>query len=348
MLINWAICHGISLFFITFLIIDVVNGRWLEVGMFPTSTISEGVANKFHENTSDLHMMVSNSSESTTMLYAQKRCHSIYGFLPCADTVQEGVVLMLIYTYLMMLGEEWIDKGSPALFGDGALGASVFRVLKALPKIVIIIVSGVLATTSDAQHKVAFAVSFYAGSTVITLTLIWGLHIILYRDKLRGKVSAQKSDDKQHSSVRQNSSVRQKLSVLCDTGVNIDKETGILAVIMLLSLIPFATVELVLIFNSRIIILLALIVSGVSLVLYFAYQIYSGLVMDNLMGLATLLATVYIKGLSWRYKAEVVTIMMPCTIVGLFSLRRDTYPLWASLCAILLYPISIYVHYVLH
>ncbi|KAI3510425.1 hypothetical protein L1887_17407 [Cichorium endivia] len=643
-------------------------------------------------------MMVSNSSESTTMLYAQKRCHSIYGFLPCADTVQEGVVLMVIYTYLMMLGEEWIDKGSPALFGDGALGASVFRVLKALPKIVIIIVSGVLATTSDAQHKVAFAVSFYAGSTVITLTLIWGLRIILYRDKLRGKVSAQKSDDKQHSSVRQNSSVRQKLSVLCDTGVNIDKETGKLAVIMLLSLIPFATVELVLIFNSRIIILLALIVSGVSLVLYFAYQIwsplikarslaylmqenlqtrffyhvkrlakdhldeqgdpkkafesiferadidkdnsisdeeleifiqivlelekdqiskdakeeilthldedgsgkidrsefekgctkwsekwknvannsnlvsknirkqakhtrnkltqienimprilmhllkkhqlvteggkanrenieglfsnfdddknqeiqrtelkkfietfqfgvslevdaildaimndfdndadssinkkefvdgfvkwiekaikhdptikdpkyaiaklekdswgeidaymkrepkarimyaifgvgiisvisgafvqsvvqfsnaahisflftsfviaplamntrmiisalleaashvsknasltiseiYSGLVMDNLMGLATLLATVYIKGLSWRYKAEVVTIMMPCTIVGLFSLRRDTYPLWASLCAILLYPVSIYVHYVLH
>ncbi|KAI3510424.1 hypothetical protein L1887_17405 [Cichorium endivia] len=687
---NWAICHGISLFFITFLIIDVVNGRWLEVGMFPTSTISEGVANKFHENTPDLHMMVSNSSESTTTLYAQKRCHSIYGLLPCADKVQEGLALMVIYTCLMTLGEEWIDKGSPALFIDRVLGASVFRVVKALPKIVIIIVSGVLATTSDAQHKVAFAVSFYAGSTVITLTLIWGLRIILCREKLRGKVSAQKSDDKQHSCVGQ------KLLVLCDTGVNIDKETGKLAVIMLLSLIPFATVELVIIFKSRIIILLALILSGVSLVLYFAYQIwgplikarslaylkqenlltqffdlvkgldhldekgvpkskafdsiferadidkdnsisdeeleilflkewendqiskeyakdeifrhldedgsgkidrpeyekgytklknvannsdlvskniwkqatvndrrnkltqigiimprilklllknhqivteggkanrekieglfsnfdddknqeieraelkkfietfqfgvslevdaildaimndfnndadrhssinkkkfvdgfvkwiekainrdptikdpkhaiakfdkdswgeidaymkrepkatimyaicgvgiisvisgafvqsvvqfsnaahisflftsfviaplamniriiitalldaashisknasltiseiYNGLIMDNLMGLATLLATVYIKGLSWRYTAEVVTIMMPCTIVGLFSLRRDTYPLWASLCAILLYPVSVYVHYVLH
>lgn len=49
---------------------------------------------------------------------------------------------MLMYTYLMMLGEEWIHKGSEALFmliGDKAIGASLFRVLMALPKIVIVI-----------------------------------------------------------------------------------------------------------------------------------------------------------------------------------------------------------------
>ncbi|KAI3740662.1 hypothetical protein L2E82_31132 [Cichorium intybus] len=332
-----AMCQGISLFFIMFLIIGMVNGRWLEVDNLPTSTISDGVANKFHDNTPNLRMVVSNSSESTTTLYAQKRCYSIYGFLPCADTMQEGAFLMVMYTYLMMLGEEWIHKGSPALFallGDGAFGASVFRVLMALPRIVIVI-------ASDAQNQVAFGVSMYAGSTVITLTLIWGLRIMLSRDKLRGMGSTKEFDDQQRLSHGR------KLSVLSDTGVNIDKETGTLAIIMLLSLIPFATVELVLIMNSRIIILLALIVSCLSLVLYFAYQIYSGLVMNNLMGLATLLATVYIKGLSWSYTAEVLTIMMPCTIIGLFALQRDTYPLWVSLCAMLLYPVSVYVYYVL-
>ncbi|KAI3510423.1 hypothetical protein L1887_17404 [Cichorium endivia] len=270
-----AMCQGISLFFIMFLIIGMVNGRWLEVDNLPTSTISDGVGNKFHENMPNLRMVVSNSSESTTTLYAQKRCHSIYGFLPCADTMQEGAFLMVMYTYLMMLGEEWIHKGSPALFallGDGAFGASVFRVLMALPRIVIVIVSGVLATASDAQNQVAFGVGMYAGSTVITLTLIWGLRIMLSRDKLRGKGSTQEFDDQQHSSLGR------KLSVLTDTGVNIDKETGTLAIIMLLSLIPFATVELVLIINSRIIILLALIVSCLSLVLYFAYQISSPLI----------------------------------------------------------------------
>lgn len=123
------------------MIIGLVNGRWLEVDLFPTSTISDGVSNKIKMNPPNLRMVDSNSSESAPMLHAEKRCHSIYGFLPCADTMQEGVFLMLMYTYLMMLGEDWIHKGSHALFallGDGAFGASVFRVLMALPRIVIV------------------------------------------------------------------------------------------------------------------------------------------------------------------------------------------------------------------
>lgn len=137
-----ASSQGIGLSFIMLMIIGMVNGRWLEVDNLSTSMISDGLHDQALENPPNLHMVVSNSSESTITLYAEKRCQSIYGFLPCGDTIQEGVFLMLMYTYLMMLGEEWIHKGSEALFvllGDKAIGASVFRVLMALPRIVIVI-----------------------------------------------------------------------------------------------------------------------------------------------------------------------------------------------------------------
>ncbi|KAD3337388.1 hypothetical protein E3N88_32908 [Mikania micrantha] len=251
------------------MMIGMVTGRWLDVE--PSSMISDGVDHdrSNHENpTSYLRM-------GSSMLYADERCQSIYGFLPCADTMPEGVFLMIMYTYLLMLGEDWIRKGSQALFlllGDKAVGASVFQVLMALPRIVFVIVGGVLSTESAAEYQVAFGVSMYAGSTLITLTLIWGFQIILSRDKLRGKGSlpgCEHQEDTQTNSW----SLKHILSILNDTGVNIDKETGDIAVIMLLSLIPFATIELVAIINSPIIILFALIVSGVSLLLYFAYQI---------------------------------------------------------------------------
>lgn len=63
-------------------------------------------------------------------------------------------------------------------------------------------VSGVLATASDAQNQVAFGVGMYAGSTVITLTLIWGFRIILSRDKLRGKESNPECEHQENSTTK--------------------------------------------------------------------------------------------------------------------------------------------------
>lgn len=136
----------LRLTFIVFMItIGTVKGRWLELEPGSTgSMISDGIHDVNPENTLDhLRMGASNYSVSTTMLYGEKRCESIYGFLPCADTMSEGVFLMIMYTYMIMLGEDWIHKGSQTLFllllGDVVFGASVFRVLMALPRIVLVI-----------------------------------------------------------------------------------------------------------------------------------------------------------------------------------------------------------------
>ncbi|KAJ0872433.1 putative EF-hand domain pair protein CML [Helianthus annuus] len=140
------------------------------------------------------------------------------------------------------------------------------------------ILAGVVSTESAAQNQVAFGASMYAGSTLINLTLIWGFQIILKRDMLRRKGSLpEHSDHQQNQDLSSTKSclslIKHKLSFLDDMGVNIQKETTKVAKIMLRSLIPFATVELVTLVCSPIMILFALVVSGASLISYFAYQI---------------------------------------------------------------------------
>ncbi|GJU15235.1 EF-hand domain pair containing protein [Tanacetum coccineum] len=252
-------------------IIGMVKGRWLDRETYSTSMISYGVHNISNENPPDLELRISNSSTS----YGGKRCESLYRFLPCADTMPEGVLLMFLYTYLMISGEEWMNTGSKLLYvwigTDEKVGASVFRVLMALPKIVVIVVPGILSSSSDAQNQVVFGVNMYAGSTVITLTLVWGISIIFSNHKRSSPDSSIKCLS--HSSIK-------CLSLLTDTSIKIDKKTGIIAVIMLLSLIPFAFVGLVSFVNTPAMTLTALIVSGVSLLLYFGFQVCFDLSMD--------------------------------------------------------------------
>ncbi|KAL0288933.1 UNVERIFIED_CONTAM: Sodium/calcium exchanger NCL1 [Sesamum calycinum] len=57
-------------------------------------------------------------------------------------------------------------------------------------------------------------------------------------------------------------------------------------------------------------------------------EIYGGVVMNNMMGLSTLLAIVYIKELEWDYSAEVLTILVVCGIIGVLAYSPNYYPLW--------------------
>ncbi|GJW43139.1 sodium/calcium exchanger NCL1-like protein [Tanacetum coccineum] len=63
------------------------------------------------------------------------------------------------------------------------------------------------------------------------------------------------------------------------------------------------------------------------------FELYSGLIMNNLMGLTTLLAIVYAKDLTWSYTPEVVTIIAIGLIMGTFARSCKTYPLWTSVLA---------------
>ncbi|KAL3820378.1 hypothetical protein ACJIZ3_006283 [Penstemon smallii] len=195
-------------------------------------------------------------------------CNHQYGFLPCAENAGGYMFQILVYQGLLIYGEKQIGKGSKVLFniiGAGKFGGIIFRILMSLPSMMLMI--------GNAQSQVSLGVGIYAGMTVFSLTLQWGICVIFgRRDFLQNSSS-------QHIRVSSSNCMQPKeaLVVLKDTGVTIDRETQITAGIMLLSLIPYVIMQLNDTLNtsseSRVLILIALIVSSLSLISYFVYQI---------------------------------------------------------------------------
>lgn len=53
----------------------------------------------------------------------------------------------------------------------------------------LIAVSGLFTTSEDAQHQVSLGVAVYTGSTVLYLTLVWGMCVIFGRTELHEDTS---------------------------------------------------------------------------------------------------------------------------------------------------------------
>ncbi|KAG8385478.1 hypothetical protein BUALT_Bualt03G0049500 [Buddleja alternifolia] len=238
-------------------VINVVNGRTLRLNV-SEDLISDGV--DAISTRPPLLNIVCYSPRLT-------KCVHIYGFFPCADNIGGYIFQIVVYQYLLIIGGKLILRGSKILFniiGTGVYGATLFRILTVLPKMAMVIVSGVLNSKENAQTKVSFGVGVYAGSTVFNLTLLWGICVIYGRKEL--------------SAMSKCFEAKEKLSQLKDTGTIVDKKTCYTAGIMLVSLIPYIIVQLTYfpntLFGTRIVILIALIVSTALLLSYFIYQIY--------------------------------------------------------------------------
>ncbi|XP_020554049.1 uncharacterized protein LOC105175606 [Sesamum indicum] len=248
-------------------VIDTANGRILSLTV-SDNLISDGV------DAVGIRPPLVNFDGSSPHL--SSTCVHTYGFFPCADNIGGYIFQIVVYQYLLIIGGKLITKGSKTIFniiGTGVYGASVFRILTVLPKMVMVIVSGVLKSKENARVKVSFGVGVYAGSTVFNLTFLWGMCVIFSRKQLFAKSATATG-----SSVSNCSVAREKLAVLKDTGATIDKKTCYTAGIMLLSLIPYIIVQLTDFVNSsfgtRIVILIALVVSTALLLSYFLYQIF--------------------------------------------------------------------------
>ncbi|KAJ6949886.1 hypothetical protein NC651_003766 [Populus alba x Populus x berolinensis] len=125
--------------------------------------------------------------------------------------------------------------------------------------------SGLLNTREVAQESVSTGVGLLAGTSILLLTLLWGTCVIV------GSIQSSKPTISNTSSSR-------LLSWLTEFGVTTDLETSYTARIMVLSVIPFLILQVPKIFNSNsgeyLTILSSLVVSVVSLLIYFFYQIF--------------------------------------------------------------------------
>ncbi|KAG9150015.1 hypothetical protein Leryth_010063 [Lithospermum erythrorhizon] len=75
--------------------------------------------------------------------------------------------------------------------------------------------------------------------------------------------------------------------------------------------------------------------------------IYGAVTMNNVLCLSVFLALVYVRGLTWDFSSEVLVILVVCVVMGVFASMKTTFPLWTSLLAFLLYPLSLAFVYVL-
>ncbi|KAK4285894.1 hypothetical protein QN277_002525 [Acacia crassicarpa] len=76
-------------------------------------------------------------------------------------------------------------------------------------------------------------------------------------------------------------------------------------------------------------------------------ELYGAVTMNNVLCLSVFLALVYARGLTWDFSSEVLVIVIVCLVMGLFASFRTSFPLWTAIMAILLYPFSLALVYVL-
>ncbi|KAJ6949884.1 hypothetical protein NC651_003766 [Populus alba x Populus x berolinensis] len=249
--------------FILFLLLTVllnVKGRSLAHSSVEL-LVSDGI-NNVQENQSSILLLQGMDSSS------EEKCEQLYGFLPCSSNIFGHLFLIAVYEYMLFHGEGYLASGGEKIFrilGPGVFGASAFQVLGALPESLILLASGLLNTREVAQESVSTGVGLLAGTSILLLTLLWGTCVIV------GSIQSSKPTISNTSSSR-------LLSWLTEFGVTTDLETSYTARIMVLSVIPFLILQVPKIFNSNsgeyLTILSSLVVSVVSLLIYFFYQIF--------------------------------------------------------------------------
>ncbi|KAA8535254.1 hypothetical protein F0562_030257 [Nyssa sinensis] len=248
------------------LLLGKVESRFL-VTINSSELVSDGVDHRVENQSPFLRL--------NGMFSASSTCQHYYGFIPCADNIGGYIFQIVVLQYLLVVGDKYLTMGSKRLFnifGTGIFGATVFRILMVLPGIMLVLVSGLFSSKESAQSMVMSGVGTLAGTSVFCLTFQWGICVFFGSKDFPGISTSQDS----RSSISKCLLAEEKL--LTGSGITTDKKTSYTAGIMLLSLIPFIILQLSHIFEkslgSRVVILIALIVSVSLLLSYFMYQIF--------------------------------------------------------------------------
>ncbi|KAL6574056.1 hypothetical protein OROHE_001598 [Orobanche hederae] len=208
-----------------------------------------------------------NDLEWGNLLSNEETCEPVYGFLPCSNNVWGLLFLIVVYEILLSFGGNYIAIGSELFFqitGPGIFGSSFFQFLGTIPQIVLVLVSALSGSVEAAQQRATLGMGLVAGTTVMLLTLIWGISVVLG------------SYDLSEAITTDTSAVPNKTPK--GHGIVTDAETSYTARLMLITLVPFLILLLAKVFDSstgrRAIILIALILTFVLLFAYIFYQIF--------------------------------------------------------------------------
>ncbi|KAI7726718.1 hypothetical protein M8C21_022797, partial [Ambrosia artemisiifolia] len=200
-------------------------------------------------------------------------CEPQYGFLPCTSGLWGRLFLIVVYQYLMSIGQSYISDGSDKFFslvGPGIFGASLFHILANFPTLYIVLESRLSSDDTGAASSAAMGMSVLAGSAVMSLTLIWPSVIVFGSYDL--------ADDDETIVPQLSDEEPSFLTKLTAYGLTTDSDTSSTARLLLVSMIPFLILQFPKIIDStsvtRVLILIALIISLSFFIAYIVYQIF--------------------------------------------------------------------------
>ncbi|CAK7350466.1 unnamed protein product [Dovyalis caffra] len=209
------------------------------------------------------------NSMATTMT-----CEPIYGFMPCTTKVWGNLFLLVVYEYLLSVADKYISSGSNLffqMFGTGIFGGSLFYVLAKFPQIALVLVTLLSAHEDVVGSAVSMSMGFLAGSTMMSLTIIWGSVIAFGSYDLQPTPSTNLENKKPFLSN--------------GYGIKTDTVTKYTARIIILSMIPYLILELSKVFNSssatRAGVLISLIITVILLVTYCTFQVFQPWIQDR-------------------------------------------------------------------
>ncbi|KAK7335102.1 hypothetical protein VNO80_26873 [Phaseolus coccineus] len=76
-------------------------------------------------------------------------------------------------------------------------------------------------------------------------------------------------------------------------------------------------------------------------------EIYGGVFMNNILGFFAISVLISVGQVTWQYSAELLVVAIVSAIAGLTASFLSVFPLWSSFFAILLYPLSLVLVFVL-
>ncbi|KAJ3679700.1 hypothetical protein LUZ60_017711 [Juncus effusus] len=218
--------------------------------------------------TSDERSYGRESETAMLLLPGGSTCERTYGFLPCSSSIVGNIFLAIVYGFFMFTSATWLSTGCEMLLqimGPGIVGGLCLPILGSLPDALLILVSGLAGSSEDAQNQLPIGMGLLAGSTILTLTLLWGTCVLV------GKCDF---NDGNHMSIDMKDT---KGLDLFGSGVVTDVETSNMAKIMRISILPLVVVQIPKVLNSdgeQIAVLFALILAVGLLLSYCSFQVF--------------------------------------------------------------------------
>ncbi|KAI3898158.1 hypothetical protein MKX03_021750 [Papaver bracteatum] len=266
--------------FVCFFVLHAVECRGRSLLQYD-DLVSDGM-NSYHDTMyiKQLKQQVetTNTTLTTTTTNSEEFCEHMYGFLPCSSNLLGHVFQIVVYEYLLFLGERYVTEGSELVFQilPGIFGDSVFEILGAFPESMMIVVAGLSKSKDVAEEKVLTGVGLLAGSTVFLLTFVWGTCVIVGRNEILSDNSLSNLNRRNKQLDARRPWISKARSYITDYGVTTDRETSYTSRIMILSIIPFVLIQIpeLVIKLSYVRDIITVVTLGVSIAIFFLYFLY--------------------------------------------------------------------------